>query len=457
MLKQPTFTVSGYRGVWGDSLNQEITSLYTRAFIRFLKEDQENQRPRILIGRDGRESGQEIKEAIIKELEKYGVDFIDGGILPTPTVIYAVRNHKYDGAIIITASHNPREYNGLKFINNQAFFLNKNQVIKINKYTEQEKLQVAEIPGTFINNEIEIPNFIKEHADEILKHLDLHSIRTKNFKIAVDMINASACEMDPYLFGELGIELLPINNIPNGDFKHAPEPLKQNLTEIADYVKKTGAHLGFAHDPDADRLVVIDENGHIVSEEYTLALCLENILEKNPNNKIVINLSTSKTNELIAKKYNNECILSPVGEINVVEEMTKNKAIIGGEGSGGVIYPTINNCRDGFVAIGLILELIAKRDKKVSQIVNEFPQFFIKKFKGQLDFDFEQKKTQLKEIFKEAKITEIDGIRFDFPDNAWVSLRISNTEPIFRLFGEAINEERIESLFKEVLLTFENN
>jgi phosphomannomutase len=455
---KPTFTVSGYRGVWGDTMNTDIASLYARAFIKFLKHDQENIRPKILIGRDGRESGPEIKEAIIKELIKYGVDFIDGEILPTPTVMFSVRKHSYDGAIIITASHNPIEYNGLKFVNNKAFFLEESEAERINKYIQEDEDMLADrTPGTFINEVMEIPNFTKEHGDAIANSVDRALIRDKKFRVAVDMINASACEVDPYLFGELGVELIPYNNIPNGKFAHKPEPNTENLKDMAEFVKSSKADFGFVHDPDADRLVVIDENGEVVFEEYTLAMCVESILSKNPNQKIAINLSTSRMSLDIAEKYNSIGFMAKVGEPNVVKEIIKNDAIIGGEGNGGVIYPTVNLARDSFVGIALILELLAHRGQKVSEVIASLPKHFMKKGKYPMTEVLDKKITKLKEHFSDAKSIEIDGVRLDFPDKAWLHLHPSNTEPIFRLYGEASSQERIDSLFKEAELTFDSN
>ncbi|MFA7285800.1 MAG: phosphoglucosamine mutase [Candidatus Paceibacterota bacterium] len=455
---KPTFTVSGYRGVWGDTMNTEIASLYARAFIKFLKHDQENIRPKILIGRDGRESGPEIKEAIIKELIKYGVDFVDGEILPTPTVMFSVRKHGYDGAIIITASHNPIEYNGLKFVNNKAFFLEEHEATKINSYMQADEDMLADkTPGTCINDVMEIPNFTKEHGDKIVESVDKFLIRDKAFRVAVDMINASACEVDPYLFGELGVELVPINNIPNGKFAHKPEPNTENLKDVSEFVKNSNVDLGFVHDPDADRLVVIDEHGEVVFEEYTLALCVENILSKNPNQKIAINLSTSRMSLDIAEKYDSTCYMAKVGEPNVVREMIKNNTIIGGEGNGGVIYPTVNLARDSFVGIALILELLAMRDQKVSEVIATLPKHFMKKGKYPMTEALDNKINKLKERFSEAKSIEIDGVRLDFPDKAWLHLHPSNTEPIFRLYGEASTSERIEELFAQAELTFESN
>lgn len=454
---KPTFTVSGYRGVWGDTMNTEIASLYARAFIKFLKHDQENIRPKILIGRDGRESGPEIKEAIIKELIKYGVDFVDGEILPTPTVMFSVRKHGYDGAIIITASHNPIEYNGLKFVNNKAFFLEQHEAEKINKYITEDDMLADKTPGTCINDVMEIPNFTKEHGDKIVESVDKFLIRDKAFRVAVDMINASACEVDPYLFGELGVELVPINNIPNGKFAHKPEPNTENLKDVSEFVKNSNVDLGFVHDPDADRLVVIDEHGEVVFEEYTLALCVENILSKNPNQKIAINLSTSRMSLDIAQKYDSVGYMAPVGEPNVVKEIIKNNAIIGGEGNGGVIYPTVNLARDSFVGVALILELLAMRDQKVSEVIATLPKHFMKKGKYPMTEALDKKINRLKEHFSDAKSIETDGVRLDFPDKAWLHLHPSNTEPIFRLYGEASTSERIEELFAQAELTFESN
>lgn len=298
------------------------------------------------------------------------------------------------------------------------------------------------------------PNFSKEHADQILAHINVEAIRAKKFKVAVDMINASACVMDPYLFEKLGIELVPLNNIPNGKFAHKPEPLKENLNDIAKLVKESKADLGFAHDPDADRLVIINEKGEVISEEYSIALSVENILSKNPEKLIVINLSTSKMSVDIANKYKSECILAKVGEPNVVKEIIYQKAIIGGEGNGGVIYPTINTVRDSFVGLSLVLELLAERKQTISECVATLPKYFMKKDKWSIENqDLKEIILKLKTHFKEAKTIEIDGIRLDFLNNSWLHLHPSNTEPIVRLFGEAKDKKTIEALFNEAKLT----
>jgi phosphomannomutase len=299
-----------------------------------------------------------------------------------------------------------------------------------------------------------IPNFTKQHADQILKHINVEAIKIKKFKVAVDMINASACVLDPYLFEKLGVELVPLNNIPNGKFAHKPEPLRENLGEIGNLVREKHCDLGFAHDPDADRLVVINEKGEVVFEEYTLAFGVEAILSKNPNNKVVINMSTSQMNKDIAEKYGGTCIRTKVGEANVVSGIIENNAIIGGEGGGGIIYPTINMARDSFVSIALILELLAERNQTVSECIETLPKYEMRKDKMPVSGDLDEIYSKMKNHFKDAEINEEDGLRLDFTDSSWIHLRPSNTEPIIRLMGEAKTKERIEELFREVKILF---
>ncbi|HAS80752.1 MAG: Phosphoglucosamine mutase [Candidatus Nomurabacteria bacterium GW2011_GWE1_32_28] len=470
MPLKPELNVSGYRGVWGESLNDEIVSRYTHGFVFFTKEESKKENLTILIGRDGRESGPEIRKIIIREFKKLKINFVDGDVMPTPTVLFSVRKHKYDGAIIITASHNPIEYNGLKFVNNKALFTIKEEVEKINSFQKdvvlgsiaqsiepkqaifQHKIMCAERNNIFCKLfSKKVPNFSKEHVDQILANINIKAIRDRKFKVAVDMMNASACVIDPYLFKKLGVELIPLNNIPNGKFAHKPEPLKENLSDIENLVKGSKADLGFVHDPDADRLVIVDENGEVVSEEYSVAFGIENILSKNRGKPIVINLSTSQMGADIAKKYNSECFRSKIGEGYVVEKILSHNAIIGGEGNGGVIYPTINTVRDSFTSLSLILELLAERKQTVTECIATLPKYFIKKDKWPIaGKDLNDIYKKLKSHFNNAKIDEQDGLRLDLPDGSWIHLRPSNTEPIIRLFGESKDEKSINDIFKEV-------
>jgi phosphomannomutase len=443
----PKLNVSGYRGIWGETLTNEIVTKYVKAFAKFTKEDTNKKKPTILIGRDGRETGPLIKEIIINELNNLGVNAVDGDVLPTPTVLFSVRKHKYDGGIIITASHNPVEYNGLKFVNKQALFITGEEVEKINKYVDGDNsnIEVLVEKGTLTK----YSDFPKEHIDEIIKNIDVQAIKEKKFKVVADMINASASVMDSYLFEKLDIEFTPINGTPDGKFAHKPEPLRENLEETMKIAKDVKADIGFVHDPDADRLVLIDEKGEVVLEEYTVALAIESILSKNKGETAVVNLSTSQMSIDIAKKYEGKCICTAVGEPNVVSGIIENNAIIGGEGNGGVIYPKINLVRDGFVGICLILELLTERNKTLSELIDELPKYYIKKGKWPIEGNLEEMILKLKNHFKNAETIEIDGIRLDFPDKTWLHLHPSNTEPIIRLFGEATTKEKIENLFEE--------
>ncbi len=295
-----------------------------------------------------------------------------------------------------------------------------------------------------------MPNYIKEHIDEILKHMDVEAIKARHFKVGVDMINASACVVDPYLFKMLGVEYVSINNIPDGKFGHKPEPLKENLSELAKLVMRENCDVGFAHDPDADRLVIVNEKGEVISEEYTLAFGVEAVTKNNPRRNVVINMSTSQVVADLAKNNGCETIRTKVGEANVMEGIIKNNAVVGGEGSGGVIYPPVTMCRDGFVSLAFVLDTLARRNMTVSACVDEFPKYFIKKEKMNFDGNTETLKgmyEKLKNHFTDAMANELDGLRLDFPSGAWIHLRPSNTEPIVRLIGEAKNEEEIEKVF----------
>ena len=462
---QPELKVTGYRGVWGESLNEDISISFATAFALFTKSDSGKKNPTILIGRDGRESGETIANAIIPEIEKLGVNVIYGDILPTPTIMLSVKEKGYDGAIIITASHNPIKYNGLKFVTKGARMTNESEVEKIKSFLENKNGNI--IPGSLAQDDgPSRSNFqqkimgadgnnisselIKIHVNKILENINVEAIRARKFKIAVDMINASACVIDPYLFEKLEVEYVALNDTPNGKFAHEPEPIEQNLKDICALMKENKCDVGFAHDPDADRLVIIDENGDYISEEYTLGFGIENVMSKNPNRNVVVNMSTSQMSADITEKYGGTCYRTKVGEANVFAGIDEHDAIIGGEGGSGCIYPTINNCRDGFVSMTLALELLATRNSTVSEMVNILPKYFMKKDK----WSVEGKNTlelyeKLKTHFSNGKFNTLDGLRIDFEDQSWIHLRPSNTEPIIRLMGEAKNPKRVEELFIE--------
>jgi phosphomannomutase len=441
---QPQLAVSGYRGIWGTTLTSDIARTYVQAFSLFLHKQNAK---RIIIGRDARPSGTELVEIISQELQAQGFEVTIGGLLPTPTVLFLVREMKFDGAIIVTASHNPPEYNGLKFVTSRGMFTTEADVAEIKSYLGTSP--DVQSPGTISVDE----TLGEKHVAHILEKIDRKLIASKNFKVVLDTINSAGCILGPKLLRELGCEVTVINGEPDGDFAHMPEPLAENLGQLAEKVKETKANIGFAQDPDADRLVVCDETGTIVFEEYTLSLAVQSVLE-NPNvtgsKDVVINMSTSRTNEDLAQAHGGKIFRTKVGEANVSEGILTHNAIIGGEGGGGVIYPTINACRDSLTGMALILELLARTDTKTSKLVAELPHYEMRKNKfpyaGELAPLYEKMKT----AFPEGQVNELDGLRLDFADGAWVHLRPSNTEPIVRLMGEAKTAERIDSLMIEI-------
>ena len=327
---QPQLAVSGYRGIWGTTLTPEIARNFTQAFSHFI---QSRHGKKILIGRDARPSGEELVKVVSETLRDAGFEVTIGGLLPTPTVLFLVREMKFDGAVIITASHNPPEYNGLKFVTSRGMFTHEADVAEIKSYIGKE-LPVTQ--GSIASN----TELGEKHVVHILEKIDRDLIRSKKFKVVLDPINSAGAILGPKLLQELDCEVTVINALPSGVFAHLPEPLAVNLTGLAEAVKNIGATIGFAQDPDADRLVLCDEKGEIVFEEYGIACCIQSALERTPGD-ITINLSTSKTSELLAQKYGGKTYRSKVGESNVVEKLLATHCVVGGEGSGGLIHVEI--------------------------------------------------------------------------------------------------------------------
>ena len=438
---RPQLTVSGYRGIWGDTLTFEIAERFAWAFSRYiLKRDGST----IFIGRDARESGEELIRAVAEVLRESGLKVIIGGILPTPTILYLTRTGNFDGAMIITASHNPREYNGLKFVTTHGMFTNEHDVAEIKDYFNEDVRKKQDGGSIGINKTLGV-----KHIHHIIENVDSHFIRSKRFNVVLDPINSAGAILTPDMLRQLGCDVTVINGEPDGDFAHEPEPLPWNLTQLAEKVTDVGADIGFAQDPDADRLVVCDEYGRIVFEEYTLSLAILAVLEKKRGD-IVINMSTSNTNEDIARIAGVKTFRTKVGEANVVGGIVKNHAVIGGEGGGGVIYPAINPCRDSLTGIALILELLAHEGKPLSEIVAALPHYIMSKQKFSYSGDVKPLYEKMKKAFPGATVNELDGLRLDFPDRSWIHLRPSNTEPIVRLIGEAKTKERIGDLVETV-------
>lgn len=438
MSTQAKFSISGLRGVWGDTLNEELSKSHIEAYAVYL---QKKGAKKVLLGRDSRKSGPIIKDIAVEVLTRAGFEVVDAGIIPTPTIIFLTRTTPFDGAIMITASHNPPEYNGIKFMNSKAFYINEDELAEIKSYIGTKPNEVA--GGTSTENHALDIN----HREYVVKNIDADSIRAKKFKVVIDTINGAGYKLGPTLLEELGCEVTVINPTPDGNFAHTPEPLAINLTGLGEKVKEVGADIGFAQDPDADRLVLCDENGNIILEEYTLALAIKSVLRKTPGD-IVTNLSTSNTSEDLVKEAGFTNYRTKVGEGNVVEGIIAHNAVIGGEGSGGVIYPKMNLCRDSLTGMALVLELLTYEDKKVSEIIASLPQYEFIKTKMPFEGDITETINKIVTEFPEGKADLQDGIRVDFPDSSWVQLRTSNTEPIIRVWAEARTKERAEELIE---------
>jgi phosphomannomutase len=443
---QPRLTVSGYRGIWGDTLTEAIARRYARAFASVTKAAGGT---KVLVGRDGRASGPAIMEAVIEELTAAGLDVLNLGMCPTPTVLFLVKSEGAAGAMIITASHNPIQYNGLKFVNAQALFTSEAEVAALEHAFETDAVLSAptttsvavEQKGTRISAE----HLFEKHLARLLQHTDVAAISTRGFRVALDPINSVGCTTTPLLFAKLGVTATVINGEPDGLFRHEPEPLPKNLSGLGETVRTHGCDVGFAQDPDADRLVLCDETGTILSEETTLALCFQAILRKTPGT-VVINMSTSNQSEDAARAYRCATIRTKVGEANVVAGITEHNAVAGGEGGGGVIWPAVNLARDSYVGIVLVLELMAVTGKTLSVLAAELSQYAMTKKKVPLTGALSDIYAKARQIFPKAACNELDGLRFDFPDRSWVHIRPSNTEPCVRIIAEAPTTEALAAL-----------
>jgi phosphomannomutase len=457
----PSLTVSGYRGIWGETLTEDIARDYVQAFGKLVEA---RGGKKILVGRDGRKSGPLLAEAVIQELLTLGFDVVDLGMMPTPTVLFLIQTENAGGAVIVTASHNPIEYNGLKFAMESGAFTTEKDVAEIevlrrpgaaqapraaaacqsgadSRASSAGKSGASAAPGSRIDGN----HLFTKHLDAIAAHIDFDSIRAAGFKVAIDPINSVGCTTTPLLLARAGATVFGINTEPTGDFAHGPEPVAKNLTGLEALVRESGADVGFAQDPDGDRLVLCDETGTILSEEFTLPLCLKAILQKKPGD-VVINLSTSNVSEDIAATYGSKTFRSKVGEANVVQAIREHGAVAGGEGSSGAIWPAVNSTRDSYVCMALILELMAKDGRPLSEIAASLPKYFMTKNKIPRNGELAELYQNLIETFPEATADTRDGLRLDFGDRAWLQVRPSNTEPIVRIFSEAASRKRAEAL-----------
>jgi phosphomannomutase len=436
-------SISGIRGIFGESLTPEVAMKYASAFGEYCKRIRPDN-PAVVLGRDGRITGKILANIISSTLLSSGVNVRAIGVCPTPTVALAVEQSDAAGGISVTASHNPIEWNGLKFFADTGMFLDGDENKELWSIADSRKTRYASWQhiGTFTAEEF----WIRRHIDAVLslKYLDLSTIKKRRFKVVLDCVNAAGGVIVPALLREMGCEVIAMNCEVSGVFTHTPEPIPENLTDLAARVQAEQADLGIAVDPDVDRLVFINEKGEPYGEEYTIATAVKFVLEKEKllghtySQSVVVNLSTTRAVEDIAASYGAKCLRTPVGEINVAKKMKQVGAVIGGEGSGGVILPAVHLGRDAIVGIALILQMLAESGGTLSELKTSLPQYSIAK--GKIDLGSTSPDTALKKIESlqagEARINKDDGLRIDFADH-WIHLRKSNTEPIVRVIAEA--------------------
>ena len=443
-------SISGIRGTIGGKPGDNLTPIdavkFAAAYGVWLKDYSKKDKLKVVIGRDARISGEMIQNLVVSTLVGLGIDVIDLDLSTTPTVEIAVPLEKADGGIILTASHNPKQWNALKLLNEKGEFLDAAQGAKILEIAEKEDFNFSEVDdlGEIIKND----SYIDIHIDEVLdlSLVDADVIRKAKFKVVVDGVNSTGGIAIPRLLKELGVEVVELYCDPTGHFPHNPEPLKEHLKDICDLVLKEKADFGIVVDPDVDRLAFISDDGEMFGEEYTLVACADYVLGKTKGNT-VSNLSSSRALRDITEKHGGTYEASAVGEVNVVTKMKANKAIIGGEGNGGIIYPESHYGRDSLVGTALFLMLMAEKGGTVAELRASYPSYFMSKKKIQLtpDLDVDSILTTIADKYASEDITTIDGVKIDFPDN-WVHLRKSNTEPIIRIYTEAKSQVEADSL-----------
>ncbi len=448
-------SISGIRGTIGGKPGDNLTPLdavkFAAAYGTWLKNEHENNKLKVVIGRDARISGAMVQQLVMNTLVGLGIDVIDVGLSTTPTVEVAVAMEKANGGIILTASHNPKQWNALKLLNDKGEFLNGEEGAKILEYAENEDFNFAEVDD--LGKIIPIDDYIDKHIGEVLKLklVDIKAIKNAGFKVVVDAVNSTGGIVIPALLKKFGVEVVELYCEPNGQFPHNPEPLKEHLGDICKLVVEEKADLGIVVDPDVDRLAFIDEKGQMFGEEYTLVACADFVLSKTPGDT-VSNLSSSRALRDLTQSHGQKYWASAVGEVNVVQLMKDTNAIIGGEGNGGIIYPEAHYGRDSLVGVALFLTYLAEKKTSVSALKESYPVYFMSKNKIELtpDLDVDAILKTVQENHKKEQITTIDGVKIDFSEN-WVHLRKSNTEPIIRIYTEAKSQEQADKLAQKMI------
>ena len=446
-------SISGIRGTigghTGDTLNPLDIVKFTSAYATFIR--QTSKTNKIVVGRDARISGEMVKNVVCGTLMGMGFDVVNIGLATTPTTELAVRMTQADGGIIITASHNPRQWNALKLLNSEGEFLTKANGNEVLDIAAKEAFTYADVDH--LGHYTEDNSFNARHIDSVLalQLVDLQAIKDAHFKVCVDSINSVGGIILPQLLDRLGVQHTFLNGQPTGDFAHNPEPLEKNLGGIMGEMAKGGYDLGIVVDPDVDRLAFICENGKMFGEEYTLVSVADYVLSHTPGNT-VSNLSSTRALRDINERHGGTYTAAAVGEVNVTTKMKEVGAVIGGEGNGGVIYPESHYGRDALVGIALFLSSLAQKKCTASQLRATFPNYFIAKNRIDLtpSTNVDAILEKVKEMFKDEKITDIDGVKIDFADK-WVHLRKSNTEPIIRVYSEAHTMDEADALGKKLM------
>ena len=440
-------SVSGIRGIVGDSLTEDVVTKFAHAYARLINGS------KIVIGRDTRSSGPSIEKMVVDVLVKHGYHVVLLGVCPTPTVGLAIHQHSADGGIVITASHNPGEWNALKLMNGDGEFLSVAEGEKLLEFYEED----AFFESSSRAGSVETYNdACSDHIEKLLIHLPVEKIKNAHLKIAYDSVNGAGSIVTQTFLEALGCEIFPIHNDPLKDFPRNPEPTKTNLKDTCEWVSKHDYDLCFVQDPDADRLAIIDGKGSYIGEEYTLALAMHYVLNHcERGQSVVANLSSTMLLDYIAKKHGAVMSRSAVGEAHVVAKMHETDAVIGGEGNGGVIYRETHLGRDSLIGMGLVLALMVETKQSISQLINLWPVYELHKEKISINKkDFDQIIKNCNSTFEDAQKTEIDGVKYIWPEG-WLHVRASNTEPVVRIIIEATSKHLLDQLLTKVHAAFE--
>ncbi|MHC5354121.1 phosphoglucosamine mutase [Myroides sp. LJL115] len=448
-------SISGIRGTIGGEVGDNLTPIdavkFASAYGSFLKNNSSKEKLSIVIGRDARLSGEMIHNLVMYTLVGLGIDVIDLGLSTTPTVEIAVPLEKADGGIILTASHNPKQWNALKLLNDKGEFLDAEQGAQIIAIAEKESYDFAQVDD--LGKITTIEGYMDKHIEEVLKLklVDLESVKNKKYKVVVDGVNSSGGIVIPALLEKMGVEVIKIHCEPTGHFAHNPEPLKEHLQDICELVVKEKADFGIVVDPDVDRLAFISEDGQMFGEEYTLVAVADYVLSQTPGNT-VSNLSSSRALKDVTVGHNGQYNASAVGEVNVVSLMKQTNAVIGGEGNGGIIYPESHYGRDSLIGAALFLTHLSKQDKSVAELRASYPQYFMSKNKIELTpkLNVDMILEQIAQNYSNQEVSLVDGVKIDFPQS-WVHLRKSNTEPIIRIYTEAKTQEDADQLAQRMI------